>query len=109
MNYKYGSYTINQISQLKQKMRKQIYFLLLIVDPETKKDYENIDVSQTYNNTMVYFAGLNELLNEPVELVRIMALLESAQLEYNSPKFCYKKYRKLILDAGSEVLKIKEV
>ena len=109
MNYKYGVYTSGQITELKKNIRRQIYFLLLIVDPKTREDYKNIDVNNAFANTMVYFAGLNDLLNNPPEIVRVMGLLEAALIEFNSNNFCYKNYRKLILDAGSEVLKIKEV
>lgn len=109
MMYKYGNYTNTQISETKKYMRKQIYFLLLIVDPETKSEYANVNVKQAYENTMFYFAGLNNLLKNPPELVRVMGLLESALIEYNKDTFNFKRYRKLVLDAGSEVLKIKEV
>jgi len=37
-----------------------------------------------------------------------MSLLESALIEYQSECFNYMKYRKLILDAGSEVMRLKE-
>ena len=40
MKYKYGEFTENQISLTKTKLRKQIFFLLLIVDPNTKAEYE---------------------------------------------------------------------
>jgi hypothetical protein len=38
-----------------------------------------------------------------------MSLLQAAMNEYNSLKFNFKTYRKLILDAGSEIDKLKEV
>jgi len=53
-------------------------------------------------------AGLNSILLEPPELVNTMALLESAMLEYTSERFDWAQYRKLILDAGSEIMKVKE-
>ena len=53
--------------------------------------------------------GLNELLMCQPELVNVMSLLQAALREYNNPKFSYKRYRKLILDAGSEIMKLKEV
>lgn len=106
---KYGQFTDSQMQQTKESMRKQIYFLLLCVDPKTKEDYKNINVNQAFENLLCKFAGLNELLFYPVALVNIMSLLEAALIEYNSKDFNYATYRKLVLDAGSEVLKIEEV
>lgn len=42
--YKYGDFSGLQIKEIKEKMRKQIFFLLRIVDPETKSAYQDIDV-----------------------------------------------------------------
>ena len=57
---------------------------------------------------MFKISGLNKLLMEQVELVTILSLLQAAKDLYNSDNFKYKMYRKLILDAGSEILKLKE-
>lgn len=107
--YKYGEFEDNQIKKTKEAIRKQIYFLLLIVDPNTKAEYSNIDVDQAFEGLQNKLAGLNELLLYPPELVKIMSLLEAAWLEYHKEDFKFSIYRKLVLDAGSEVLKIKEV
>lgn len=90
-------------------MRKDIFFLLLCVDPKTKQEYKEINVNKTFENIMFKISGLNQLLFCPPELVTILSLLEQAMVEYNNPDFEFRRYRKLILDAGSEVLKIKEV
>lgn len=110
MNYKYGELTNNQVEQTKKKMRNQIFFLLLIVDKKTKDDYENINVEEAFDNILTNFSGINELLLHPQEMVEIMSLLEAALLEYRKEDFSYKRYRKLILDAGNKVLNVcKEV
>ena len=109
MLYKYGEFTDNQIQQTKIYMRKQIFFLLLIVDPETKDNYPNVDVDEAFGSLLSKFGGLNDVLLCPPELVRIMSVLEAARKEYHSEDFTYRKYRKLILDAGAEVLRIEEV
>lgn len=109
MNYKYGEFSEKQIQETKKSIRKQIFFLLLIVDPKTKEDYTNIDVNEAYDGFLSKLGGLNSLLGEPLELVEVMSLLQSAWAEYNSPQFKYSKYRRLVLSAGSEVQKIKEV
>lgn len=108
VNYKYGSFENRQFNKAKEKIRKQIYFLLLIVDDKTKDEYENINVESAFKNVFNHINGLNELLLYPAELVRVVSLLESALMEYKSDSFDFMLYRKLILDAGCEILKIKE-
>lgn len=108
MQHKYGEFTSSQISGVKKELRKQIIFLLSIVDPELKEEYQYIDVRAAFQSLLDEIAGMNELLLCPVELVIVMSLLEAALLEYNSADFDYSKYRKLILDAGAKVNTIKE-
>ncbi len=108
MMYKYGEFQEHQIAEAKQIMRKQIFFLLLIVDPDTAGQYD-VSVYDAFDNVLRTFGGLNDLLGFPAELVMVMSLLNAAFLEYKSCTFRFKVYRKLILDAGNEVLKIKEV
>lgn len=97
-----------QIATEKQQLRKNIFFLLLIVDPNTKRQYEYVDVNKVFDSVLNKLGGLNELLHHPIEIVNIVEMVLSAQREYHSPAFKFKAYRKLILDAGCEVLKIKE-
>ena len=52
---------------------------------------------------------MNELLLCQPELVSIMSLLQAALNEYVSDDFDFQIYRKLILDAGSEIDNLKEV
>ena len=108
-NYSYGSFTRNQIADAKAKMRKKIFFLLLIVDPETADNYESVDVNAAFESMLDTLGGLNGLLNYPQEFVEVMALIYAAYLEYQKPQLNYPHYRKLILDAGNTVKKIKEV
>lgn len=109
MRTKYGSYSPNQICMEKTLVRKLIFFLLLYVDPKTKDEYPGIDVENAFLNLQYKLDGLNSILLEPVELVNTMSLLESALLEYKKGEcFNFRKYRKLILDAGSEIMRIKE-
>lgn len=109
MDYKYGEFSENQIQTTKIYLRKRIYFLLLIVDPKTRDNYKNVDIDEAFNSELLKIGGLNSILYEPPELVTVLSLLEAALLEYHNEDFSYAKYRKLVLDAGNEVLKIKEV
>ena len=51
-------------------------------------------------------AGLNELLFYPTEIVLIMSLLEAALIESKKENFNQRVYRKLVLDAHTEIDKI---
>jgi len=52
--------------------------------------------------------GFNKILLEQPELLITMNYLEAAREEYKSPNFTFAKYRKLILDAGSKIMDVKE-
>ncbi len=104
---KYGvEFTCEQFNQIKKSLRGKIFFLLLIVDPATKDQYQEIDVTKSIIGLLLKLRGMNSLCDEPTQIVDIMCLLESALIEYNSPNFNYKVYRKLILDAGAEVSRL---
>lgn len=109
MIYKYGTFSSNQVGNIKTTLRKQIFYLLLIVDKNTCEQFKDVDVCMAIETQLKRIGGLNELLCYPEELVWISVLLQSALQEYNNPNFNWNTYRKLILDAGAEVLKIKEV
>lgn len=108
MKTKYGKYSSAQIASIKRSVQKSIFFLLLYVDPETRDNYPNIDVNEAFRSLQLWLNGLNSILLEPPELVRTMSYLESAMQIYNGD-FDFMRYRKLILDAGAEIMKIKEV
>ena len=108
MKTKYGNYSSQQISSIKHSLQKSIFFLLLYVDPDTRDKYPNIDVNEAFRSLQLRLNGLNGILLEPPELVKTMSYLESAMQIYNGD-FDFMRYRKLILDAGAEIMKIKEV
>ena len=108
MKTKYGKYSQTQVSSIKRSFQKSIFFLLLYVDPDTRDNYPNIDVNEAFKSLQLRLSGLNSILLEPPELVRTMSYLESALQVYNGD-FDFMRYRKLILDAGAEIMKIKEV
>ena len=109
MKHLYGEFTRDQIVQVKKSLRGSIFFLLLCVDKDTASEYENIDVNRSFQGLLLKIGGMNELLMNQPELVTVLSLLQAAMIEYNSPEFNFQTYRKLILDAGAEVDRLKEV
>lgn len=109
MKHLYGEFSVNQMIETKESLRKSIFFLLLIVDPKTCSKYETISVDNTFLNLLYKLSGLNSILGEPPEIVMVLSLLQQAWTEYQKKDdFNFQVYRKLVLDAGNEVLKIKE-
>ncbi len=109
MKHLYGEFTQNQIAQTKKSLRGSIFFLLLCVDCKTSHEYKDVDVNKCFKGLLLKIGGMNQLLMNQPELVTVMSLLQAAMNEYNDPEFDFKTYRKLILDAGAEVDKLKEV
>lgn len=108
MKHLYGKFSTEQIAQTVQSLRGAIFHLLLYVDFHTSWEYEDVDVNKSFHSILLRMGGLNRLLGERVELVTSMSLLQAAQMEFNNPKFKFKTYRKLILDAGAELEKLAE-
>lgn len=104
----YGEFSENQISQTAQSLRRSIFFLLLCVDPKTSWEYPDVDVNKCFKGLLYRIGGLNKLLLEPVEVVTTMSLLQAAFMEFNKSNFNFSVYRKLILDAGAEIEKLRE-
>ena len=109
MRHKYGSFTETQMVLTKKSIRKQIFFLLLCVDPKTKGDYAHVNVGEAFRGLLYKLDGLNSVLGEPQELVDTISLLEEALIKYNEPEFNFRTYRRLILNAGSLIDTIREV
>ena len=109
MKHKYGNFTKIQMLSTKRSIRKQIFFLLLCADPNTRDNYTHIDVNDAFKGLLYKLDGFNSILGEPQELVDTISLLEEALIKYNEPNFNFKIYRRLILNAGSLINNIKEV
>ena len=104
--FKYGEFAELQIHEIKEILRKRIFFLLLVAeDIEAKEKFPEVDLMQANTTLLWRISGLNELLGEPTELVTVLSLLEEAKTTIK-PDFDFVKYRKLILDAGAEIMKI---
>lgn len=104
----YGEFTQSQIAQVKKSLRGSIFILLLCVDKRTAHEYEDVDINKCFEGLLLKLGGMNELLMNQPEIVTTMSLLQAALIEFNKPDFDFRVYRKLILDAGSEIEKLKE-
>lgn len=105
---KYGEFTPEQIHKTKLLIQKSIFFLLLYVDPNEREKYKDIDVVGAFGTLQRKISGFNSVLLEPPEVVMTISILEAALQEYQSECFNWKIYRKLILDAGAEIMRTKE-
>lgn len=104
--HKYGEFADMQISEIKEILRKRIFFLLLVAeDMETKEKFPEVNLEQANTTLLWRISGLNDLLGNPTELVTVLSLLEEAKNTITN-NFNFAKYRKLILDAGAEIMKI---
>lgn len=112
IKHKYGEFADRQISETKAFIRKRIFFLLLVAeDLENQIKFPGVNLEEAHTGVMWRISGLNDLLGQPQEIVNVLSLLEEAKNEIKGEfdsEFNFPKYRKLILDAGAEVSKIKE-
>ncbi len=109
-HHKYGDFADMQISEIKEILRKRIFFLLIVADDEinnNKQEFPEVNLVRANTSVLWRISGLNKLLGEPTELVTVVSLLEEAKNTINE-NFDFDKYRKLILDAGAEIMKIAE-
>ena len=106
MRHIYGHFNDKQMENYKVKLHKELFWLLIYKDPETRDEYLNVDFNKYFDGLMKRINGLNKLLFYPVEIVSIMSLLEAALIESKKVDFDYQAYRKLVLDAHSLVDKI---
>lgn len=107
IDHKYGTFSYPQIDEYKTKMRKKIFWLVLYTDENTNQDYKHVDVVQYQENLMSQLAGLNSLLSYPVELVEMLSILEEALAVLKSDDFNFKRYKKLVFDAGAIIQHMK--
>lgn len=106
MQNKYGTFNDEQMENYKVKLHKELFWLLIYKDPNTKDKYQNVDFNKYFDSLMRKINGLNELLFYPTEIVAIMSLLEAALIESKKEDFDYQIYRKLVLDSHALVDKI---
>ena len=104
MKHLYGEFTENQISQTALKMHNDIHKLLRYKDIKvTEKDFlSDSDFDVFFVNTLIRFSGLNNLLLEPVDMVSLLSVLQSALTESRKKDFNFgsKGYARCAADAG---------
>ena len=100
MENKYGTFTEAQFEEYKKRLHKLIHYLLRY------KDDENPILNSYFDLVQFKLIGLNQLLLSPPELVEIMALIESAKIEFNKAQCNNSYYRHAILDAHELIDKI---
>ena len=102
----YGNFDYMQLEEYKVLLHKEMFWLLLYKDPQTKNNFKDINFELFFTTLMKKIDGLNAVLLYPVEIVSIMSLLQAAFIESQKDDFDYKTYRKLVLDAHSLVDKM---
>ena len=105
--HKYGEFKDAQIDYYQEKLRKKIFWLILYTDSKTKNDFDNIDVVKYHENLLLEISSYNGLLDFPDDFVEIINSLESALNILKSKDFNFYKYRKLVLDAGALLERMK--
>lgn len=106
MEHLYGHFEDSQVENYKVKLHKNLFWLLLYKDPNTKDKFAEVNFEKYFEKVMREIDGLNELLFYPTEIVTMMSLLEAAVIETRKEDFDYQAYRKLVLDAHAQIDKI---
>lgn len=105
--HKYGEFKECQVDYYQDKLRKKIFWLILYTDKKTKNDFDSVDVVRYHENLLLEISSCNELLKFPKDFVELINSLETALIILKSGKFNFNKYRKLVLDAGAIVARMK--
>lgn len=107
VRHKYGIFNESQFSEYKKRMQKKIFWLIIYTDPNTNEPYKDVDVESYHKNIMEQISGLNALLLHPSGVVDILCALESALTVLKQKEFDFQCYRKLVLDAGAMMDRLK--
>lgn len=107
VSHKYGIFKESQIEYYQEKLRKKIFWLVLYTDKNTKTDFDEIDVVKYHEDLLFEISRYNELLLYPEDFVEIINALESALYILKSDRFNFRKYKKLVFDAGALLKRMK--
>ena len=107
IHHKYGEFKETQVDYYQEKLRKKIFWLILYTDAKTKDEFTNINVIKFHENLLMEISSYNELLYFPKDFVEVINSLETALNILKSENFNFRKYRKLVLDAGALLERMK--
>ena len=107
INHKYGSFDISQFNKYKERMKKKIFWLIIYTDSKTNEQYQDVDVVAYHKHIMKQISGLNSLLLQSSKIVDILCALETALSILEKEEFDFQSYRKLVLDAGAMMDRLK--
>lgn len=105
--FEYGECTENQLEFYKTKLQKKIFWLIIYTDPKTSEPYKNFDVLRFHRNLIEEFSSFNSMFDFPDDFLEIINCLNEALDILMSDRFDFKRYRKLVLDAGALVTSLK--
>ncbi len=105
--HKYGVFTSNQIEYYQEKLRKKLFWLILYTDEETKDEFKNVDVLKYHKDLLFEISSYNALLLYPENFTEIINSLETALGVLESNHFNFKRYKRLVFDAGAKLQQLK--
>lgn len=100
MKYKYGNFSDDQFIDYKKRLHSMTHWFLVYADDN------NPILGEYFTKVQYKLAGLNELLGYPTQLIEIINLIESAQVEYQKGNFNKNQFRKTFLDVHELIDKI---
>ena len=99
ITHKYGEFKESQVDYYKQNYeRKYFGWCYTLI---------RIDVVEYHKNLLSEISSCNQLLLYPKDFVEIVNSLESALTVLESDEFDFKKYKKLVFDAGALLQRMK--
>ena len=101
MTYLYGEFADKQIELNARLMHGEVHKLLIYKDTNISEHLfkDDSEFLSYFHNLLYRFGGLNQLLQEPKQMVALMATLQAAYKEVQSDSYKWEDYRRLILDA----------
>lgn len=103
ISFEYGECTEHQLEFYKRKLQKKIFWLIIYTDPKTCEPYKDFNVLRFHRNLIEEFSSFNSMFDFPDDFLEIVNCLNEALIVLESKNFDFKKYRKLVLDAGALV------
>ena len=97
----------NQLEYYQEKLRKKLFWLILYTDEETKEDFKSVDVAKYHEELLFEISSYNSLLLYPDNFAEIINSLKSALEILKSNHFNFRRYKKLVFDAGAGLKRLK--